>query len=112
MPEPASTRTLNDSATAGSRQTTSHSAAPANNRNGSARRWSNTRAPVQVTAKAVNSMALARSIEIISGAEPYRPNSMTEAARNRCANPHHATAVIAVFCTQANSSSNPRITST
>ena len=29
-------------------------------------------------------MALARSIEIASGTEPYRPNSTTEPARNRC----------------------------
>ena len=47
-----------------------------------------------------------------SGAEPYKPNSTTDAARNKCANPHHATAVMAVFCTHANNSSNPRITST
>ena len=75
-------------------------------------RPSNTRAPVQVTAKALNNNALARSNETRSGTAPYMPNSTTEAARNKCAKPHHATAVIAVFYTHANSSSNPRIAST
>ena len=38
-------------------------------------------------------MALARSMEIRSGTVPYMPNSTTEAARNRCAKPHQATAL-------------------
>lgn len=63
-------------------------------------------------AKAVNSSALARSMVISSGAEPYMPNSTTEAARMRCPKPHQATARIAMFCAQANNSSNPRIAST
>src|SRR5262249_22228041 len=50
--------------------------------------------------------------EIRSETEPYSPNSVTDTARKKCAKPHHATAVMAVFCAQANSSSNPRIAST
>ena len=55
MPELSSTRTSNESAKPGMRQAPSHRAAPANSRIGCGRRWSNTRAPVQVSAKAVNS---------------------------------------------------------
>ena len=112
MPELNSTRRLKESANAGMRLAMSQSTAPPNSRIGCGRRWSNTRAPVQVKAKAVNSSALARSIEIRSDTAPYQPNSITEPARNRCAKPHHATAVIAEFCTQANNNSNPRIAST
>jgi hypothetical protein len=75
-------------------------------------RPSNTRAPVQVTAHAVNRMALARSIEIASGTEPYMPNSMTDAALSRCALPHHATAWMLAFWIHANSSNRPSIAST
>ena len=49
---------------------------------------------------------------IKSGAEPYMPNNTTEEARIKCANPHHATARMAMFCAQANNRSNPRIAST
>ena len=81
----------------GIRQTTSHNTAPPNNPMMLGERPSNTRAPVQVTAKAVNRIAFDRSKETQSGADPYMPNSTTEAARSRCAEPHHATAVIAEF---------------
>ena len=81
-----------ESAKNGVRQASSHSTAPPTRYIGSARRPSNTRAPDQVTAKAVNRMALARSIEIASDTVPYMPNSTTEAARSRCAQPHQATA--------------------
>ena len=47
-----------------------------------------------------------------SGSCPYIPNSVIEPARSRCAAPHHATAWISEFCTQANSSSKPRMAST
>ena len=94
------------------RQTMSQSTAPPTMYIGSGGRPSNTRAPVQVTAKAVNSSALARSIEIRSDTEPYMPNSTTEPARSRCAQPHQATARICEFWTQANSSSKPSIAST
>ena len=112
MPQLKSTRTSQAAAMLGMRHSTSHKAAPPNNRTGSGRRWSNTRAPVQVSANAVNNSALARSIEIRSETDPYMPNSITEAARIRSAKPHHATARIAVFCTHANNNSNPRIAST
>src|SRR4026208_975131 len=82
------------------RQTTSHSTAPPNNPMMLGERPSNTRAPVQVKAKAMNRIAFDRSMEIHSGAEPYMPNSTTEEARSRCAQPHQATAVIAEFWTQ------------
>ena len=36
-------------------------------------------------------------METTSGTEPYMPNSTTEAARIRCAEPHHATARIGVL---------------
>ena len=88
------------------------STAPPTRYIGSGARPSNTRAPVQVTAKAVNSRALARSIEIASGTEPYMPNSTTEPARSRCAQPHQATAWMPEFWTQANSSSRPSMAST
>ena len=90
----------------------SQSTAPPTRYIGSGGRPSNTRAPDQVTAKAVNRMALARSMEIASGTEPYMPNSMTEPARNRCAQPHQATAWMLEFWIQANSSSRPSMAST
>jgi hypothetical protein len=74
------------------RKQQSHNAAPPNSTIGSGRRWSNTRAPVQVKAKAVNNSTLARSIEIRSGTDPNMPNSAIEAARSKSAKPHHATA--------------------
>ena len=40
-----------------------------------------------------------------SDTEPYMPNSATEPARKRCAQPHQATARIPEFWIQANSSS-------
>ena len=52
------------------------------------------------------------SMLIRSGAEPNMPNSTTEKARIRWAKPHQATARIAVFCAQANSSNRPRMAST
>jgi hypothetical protein len=91
---------------------TSHATGPATMYTGSGGRPSNTRAPVQVTAKLTNSRALARSIEIAWETEPYRPNNTTELARIRCAQPHQATARICAFWIHANSSSNPRIAST
>ena len=92
MPDESSMRRSQEFWTAGMRDSASQSAAPANSKIQFGLRWSNTRAPVQVTAKAVNRIALARSIEIRSETEPYLPNSMMEAARNRSAKPHHATA--------------------
>jgi len=96
----------------GSRQISSQITAPVTRYTGSTGRPSKTRVPVHVTAKAVNSSAFDRSMEMRSGADPYTPNSVTDAARNKWAKPHHATAVIAVFYTQANSSKRPRMAST
>ena len=112
MPEEISTRASINSVTIGMRQTNSQSAAPPNKPSGLGERPSNTRAPVQVTAKAVNRTALARSIEMRSDTEPYMPNSTTDAARRRCALPHQATAMMPEFWTQANSSSRPSMAST
>ena len=93
MPEESSTRASIES---GEQRQCGRRAATAPRRRpgtpAAAARPSNTRAPVQVTAKEVNRRALARSIEIASGTEPYMPNSMTEPARSRCAQPHQATA--------------------
>jgi hypothetical protein len=42
-------------------------------------------------------MALATSIEMKSGTEPYIPNSAIDPERIKCALPHQATALICVF---------------
>src|SRR6266568_4621806 len=101
-PDDSSTLASIESANHGARLARIHSTAPPTRYIGSGGRPSNTRAPDQVTAKAVNRMALARSMEIASDTEPYMPNSITEAARKRCAQPHHATARIPEFWIQAN----------
>ena len=92
MPEESSTLALRESTKNGVRQARIHKTAPPTRYIGSGARPSNTRAPDQVTAKAVHKTALAKSIEIASETEPYSRNSTTDAARNRCAQPHHATA--------------------
>ncbi len=74
-----------------------HVTGPATTYIGRGGRPSNTRAPVQVTAKLRNRSALARSIEIASLTDPNMPKSATELARNRCADPHQATARICGF---------------
>ena len=105
-------RASSECAITGMRLTTSHKTAPPNRPMMLGVRPSNTRAPVQVAAKAVNRTAFDKSMEIHSGADPNMPNSTTEAARSRCAEPHQATAVIAEFWTHANNSNNPSIAST
>ena len=112
MPEESSTLASSESTKDGVRQARIHSTAPPTRYIGSGARPSNTRAPDQVTAKAVNRTALARSIEIASDTDPYMPNSTTEAARSRCAQPHQATARMPEFWIQANSSSRPSMAST
>src|SRR3954452_3346963 len=96
-PDDSSTLASIESAKHGAGLARIHNPAPPPRYIGSGGLPSNTRAPDQVTAKAVNKMALARSIEIASDTEPYMPNSITDAARKRCAQPHQATARIPEF---------------
>src|SRR5579862_9308674 len=103
MPEESSTLASSESTNDDVWETRIHRIAPPTIYIGSGARPSNTRAPDQVTAKAVNRTALARSIEIASDTVPYMPNSTTEPAQSRCAQPHHATAWIPEFWIQANS---------
>src|ERR1051326_5798964 len=97
MPDESSTLASSESTKDEVCDTRIHRIAPPTMYIGSGFRPSNTRAPDQVTAKAVNNSALARSIEIASDTEPYMPNSTTEAARRRCAEPHQATAWMPQF---------------
>src|SRR6185503_16744379 len=100
-----STLASSESTNHGARHARIHSTPPPTRYIGSGARPSNTRAPDQVTAKAVNRTALARSIEIASDTVPYMPNSTTDAALSRCAEPHPATAWMTEFWIQANSRS-------
>src|SRR6185369_15123579 len=111
MPEASSTLASSESTKDEVWETRIHRIAPPTRYIGSGARPSNTRAPDQVTAKAVNSIALARSIEIASDTEPYMPNNTTDPARNRWAQPHQATAWMPEFWIQANSSSRPSMAS-
>src|SRR5882757_9906588 len=81
-------------------ETRIHSTAPPTTYIGSGARPSNTLAPDHVTANEVNRTALARSIEIASDTDPYMPNSTTDPARSRCAEPHQATAWMPEFWIQ------------
>ena len=112
MPEPTSARSSIDAANAGRRQASSQIATPTSANAGSGERRSNTRAPLQVSAKEPNSTALAKSIESEAGTEPCRPNSMIETARIRWALPHQASARLLKFCAQAKNSSRPSMIST
>ena len=112
MPALSSERNAIVSANSGMRLMNSQNVAPATMPTGAGLPPSKMRAPVQVTANEVSRIALARSMVNTSGSCPYMPNSVIEPARRRCAEPHHATAVISEFCTQANSSSRPRMAST
>src|SRR4029079_13334978 len=101
MPEATSTLVSSESTNVEACEITIQSAAPPTIKTGSGLRPSNTRAPDQVSAKAANRTALARSIEIASETVPYMPNRTTEAARSRCAQPHQATARMLEFWIQA-----------
>jgi hypothetical protein len=79
------------------RLATSHSTAPPTRYISCGGLPSNTRAPDQVMANEVNRMALARSMETASDTVPYMPNSTTDPARSRCAQPHQATARMPEF---------------
>jgi hypothetical protein len=70
MAQAMSARIWIASARTGRRHTSSQSTALVTRYTGSTGRPTNTRAPVQVTAKEVNSKTLARLMEIKSGAEP------------------------------------------
>jgi len=65
-----------------------------------------------VAANEVRRTALERSMVRMGGHCPYMPKSVMEAARRRCAEPHQATAWMAVFCTHANRRRRPSIAST
>src|SRR5665213_2149954 len=97
MPEASSTLASSESTNDDVCETRIHRIAPPTTYIGSGARPSNTRAPDHVSAKAVNSSALARSMEMASDTDPYMPNNMTEAARSRCAQPHQATAWMPEF---------------
>src|SRR4029079_8769388 len=112
MPEANSTLASSESIKDEVCDTRIHRIAPPTIYISSGARPSNTRAPDQVNAKAVNSSALARSIEIASDTEPYMPNSAMEPARSRCAQPQQATAWMPEFSIHANSSSTSNIDST
>ena len=92
IPVPISTRSSAVVVNTWRRHASSQIATPTSASAASGWRWSNTRAPHQVSAKEPNSTALARSIETESGTEPYRPSSMIETARIRWALPHQASA--------------------
>ena len=112
MPALSKARKSIELANSGIRVMNSQNAAPATRPIGAGLPPSKIRAPVQVTANEVSRIALARSMVKTSGSCPYMPNIVIEPARSRCAAPHHATAWISEFCTQANSSSKPRMAST
>src|SRR6185369_8554976 len=105
-------RTSEPASKPGHCEASSQTPAPAIRDPGNASRPLNTRAPLQVTPKDENSSTLGRSIERRSGTEPYRPYSITEIARIRCAEAHQATACTRLVCTHTSSSSRPRMAST
>src|SRR5215204_6146244 len=70
IPALSSTRAPRESAIHGNRDSKSQITAPATRYSGSGLRPSNTCAPAQVTAKAVNNNTLARSMLTHSGADP------------------------------------------
>ena len=111
MPDDSSTRSSKESAKPGMRQATSHSAAPANKHRSRPAMVEQARAgPGQRKRREQDRVGEIDRDQI--GDRAVQAEQHDRAARNRCAKPHHATAVIAVFCAQANSSSNPRIAST